>query len=75
MIFTDEDLRKYQELCRKYFDEEVDERAAMEEMTALVYMVGLIYRPSLRSDLEKLRQVKNRHTPDGETGNEPHVDT
>jgi hypothetical protein len=74
MIFTDEDVRKYQGLCRKYFGEEIDYRTAAQEMSALVHMVALIYRPSLRLDLEKLDQSKREQSPGRNAGSEPRSD-
>ncbi|MEV8440806.1 hypothetical protein AB0425_25805 [Actinosynnema sp. NPDC051121] len=58
MQFTPEDIRKYQTLCRTYFDEEVDEVTAMQELHSLVYLVALIYHPQARKELERHRQAQ-----------------
>ncbi len=57
MQFTDEDIRKYQELCRKYFDEEVDEKAAIEELNSLIFMVSLIYHPLSEEHLQHMKEA------------------
>jgi hypothetical protein len=58
MQFTPDDIRKYQELCRTYFGEEVDEATAMQELHSLVYLVALIYHPQARDELERHRQAQ-----------------
>jgi hypothetical protein len=58
MQFTNEDIRKYQNLCRKYFNEEVDEHAAIEELNNLILMVSLIYRPHSEEQLRHVKEVK-----------------
>ena len=69
MRFTDEDIRKYRELCRKYFNEEVDKRAAVEELNGLIFLVSLIYRPLTVKQLAKARaqsQVNDRQFAAGD---------
>jgi hypothetical protein len=58
MQFTPDDIRKYQELCRTYFDDEVDEVTAVQELHSLVYLVALIYHPQARDELERHRQTQ-----------------
>ncbi|XVV02469.1 hypothetical protein ACQPW3_34695 [Actinosynnema sp. CA-248983] len=67
MQFTPDDIGKYQELCRTYFDEEVDEATAVQELHSLVYLVALIYHPQARDELER-RQQAQAAAPAGTNG-------
>ena len=53
MTYTEEDIIKYQDLCREYFNEEVSHNAAIEEMNSLMFLMNLIYHPQLKEHLEK----------------------
>ena len=66
MQFSDEDIRKYQELCRRYFGEEVDEKAAIEELNSLIFMISLIYHPLSDEHLRGMRTAAG-----GRRGSEP----
>lgn len=57
MTFTHEDIKKYQDLCHKYFDEEIDEKTAIEEMHSLILMVSLIYHPATHQHLKRLKEI------------------
>jgi len=66
MQFTAKDIVRYQNLCRRYFDTEVDEQTAIEELTALVWVVRLIYHPLSQAQLSNLRRYAIE-APDGTT--------
>lgn len=63
MTYSEEDIRKYQELCRKYFNEEVETGQAIEELNELIFMVSLMYHPEFqdRIDVEN-SSVKKEHS-------------
>jgi hypothetical protein len=54
MTFTEEDIKKYQELCKDYFNEEVTESAAIEELNSLMFLVNLIYHPQIKQKLAEV---------------------
>jgi hypothetical protein len=56
MKFTAEDVRRYQDLCHKYFNEEVGEKAAIEELSDLVSLIALIYHPYTAEVLAELKE-------------------
>lgn len=53
MKFSAEDIKKYQDLCRKYFNEEVDEATAAEEINNLMFMLNLMYHPQIQQHLSE----------------------
>ncbi|MEU7525968.1 hypothetical protein AB0A74_09560 [Saccharothrix sp. NPDC042600] len=67
MQFTPEDIHKYQDLCRTYFDEEIDEATAIQEMHNLIYLVALIYHPQAKDELARLRKTKAGNPDDDKT--------
>jgi hypothetical protein len=54
VTFEKEDIEKYQELCKDYFNEEVTESAAIEELNSLMFLVNLIYHPQIKEKLAEL---------------------
>lgn len=52
MTYTEDDIRKYQELCRRYFSEEVETGQAIEELNELVFMMSLMYHPELQDRID-----------------------
>lgn len=67
MQFTPNDIREYQDLCRTYFDEEIDEASAIQEMHNLVYLVALIYHPQAKEELARLRNIEATDSNDDKT--------
>jgi len=55
--FTTEDIHRYQELCRRYFNEDVEEQRAIEELSNLIFMVELIYHPLSNEHLQQLKEL------------------
>lgn len=51
MKFDIEDIKKYQDLCREHFGEEVDEAEAVGELNSLMLLVNLMYRPQIKAYL------------------------
>ena len=51
MKFTEEDIKKYQKLCKDYFNEDVSEGTAIEELNSLMFLVNLIYHPQIKQKL------------------------
>ena len=52
MTYTEDDIRKYQDLCRRYFNEEVETGQAIEELNELIFMVSLMYHPELQDRID-----------------------
>lgn len=50
MRISDEKIEEYRELYKKHFGEEISKEEALEQLTKLVNMVKLIYRPIKKSD-------------------------
>jgi hypothetical protein len=57
MQFTAEDITRYQDLCRRYFATEVTEQTAIEELSALVWIIRLIYHPLSHHQLDMMRRL------------------
>lgn len=62
MICTAEDITKYQDLCRRYFGEEVDEGQAAEELHELIFVVSLMYHPELQDRIDVENEVIRKHS-------------
>ncbi|PKV88185.1 hypothetical protein [Streptomyces sp. TLI_146] len=54
MTFEKQDIKKYQELCKDYFNEEVTESAAIEELNSLMFLVNLVYHPQIKQKLAEV---------------------
>ncbi|WP_327691119.1 hypothetical protein OG870_17495 [Streptomyces sp. NBC_00461] len=52
MTYTDEDIKRYQDLCQKYFNEDVEPGQAAEELNELIFMVSLMYHPELQDRID-----------------------
>ncbi|WP_033258642.1 MULTISPECIES: hypothetical protein [Kitasatospora] len=57
MTFDSEDIQKYQQLNKDYFNEEIDSATAIEEMNSLMFLVSLIYHPQLKQRLKEESEI------------------
>ncbi len=54
---SEEGIKKYQELWKKHFKEEISKEDAYEGLTKLVRLMDIVYRPMTEA---QLKQVKER---------------
>lgn len=52
MLITDKDIEKFQVLYKRHCNEDIYKEKARENLTSLVNLVKLIYRPIKKSDFE-----------------------
>jgi len=51
---TEEDVRKYQELCIKYFNQKLSDKEARVNLNALLTQLEIAYQPITREQLLRL---------------------
>jgi hypothetical protein len=51
---SEADIRKYQELCKKYFSETLSNKEARVKLNALIRQLEIAYQPITREQLLKL---------------------
>ncbi len=53
MQITDEQVKRFQFLWKRDFNEEIDKKTAREELLHFVNLIGLVYKAIKKSDLKK----------------------
>jgi len=53
MRIDDEQIQKFQQLCKDHFSQDITREQALEYGTQLVNLMKLIYKPIRESDLKK----------------------
>ena len=54
VAITDKDVAKYQSIYKKKFGKEIDTQEARKQLTSLVGMMGAIYKPITKEQVEEL---------------------
>ena len=54
MEITDKDIAKYQAIYKKKFGKDIDIQAAREQLTSLVGMMSVVYKPITKEQVEEL---------------------
>lgn len=65
MQLTNEQVAKFQAICKAKFDREISREQAYEQGVKLVSLMQLLYRPMTLQDQEKVlarqKELKNNH--------------
>ena len=66
MKLLNKDLKEYQRLCKKYFDESVTENEAREQLTLLVRQMEIVYRPVTKVQFDRYIEKHISESDDNE---------
>jgi len=59
-MLSDEQIKKFQMLYKKYFGKEISKEEAYEEGAKLLRLVELIYKPMTKDEYKKLQERRRQ---------------
>jgi hypothetical protein len=60
-MLTDPQVKKFQELYKKHFGEEISRKNAYAKGVALLQLVGIVYKPMTKDELKKVEDRRKEN--------------
>jgi len=62
-MLSDEQVKKFQELYKKHFGEEIDKKDALKKSMKLLRLIQMIYKPMTQVEFEAVQKKREELNP------------